>query len=227
MPMTPVAYGTEPTTPPTLKEYVFSLLLDAIMSGRIKPGERLIETRLAAQFQVSRAPIREALNRLLEQGLAISRPRRGLFVVELQKEDTQKINSLRLVLEAEALRLCKSRLTPEHENKLIQLIDKMEHVGPQPGIDAMRMDLEFHRTIWRMSGNEYLERALVGLTSPLFGKWVLMMQEEERHRKVLPTHRAMVDFVQGTLNQSAEDVMLQILSVRWVEPARFSSFSKR
>lgn len=211
--------------PPTLKEHVVQLLTDAIMSGRIKPGARLVETFLAEQFQVSRAPIREALHRLQEQGLAVSRPRHGIFVVDLQVEDLQKVNSLRLILEAEALRLCKAKLTPQVEKKLVDLVTKMESGGPSPAVDAMQVDLEFHRTIWHTSGNEYLEKILVGLTTPVFAKLVLLMPKEERLRKVVSSHRQLLEFIQGKLERSAEQVMLDLLSIRWPQPDRFSSLA--
>src|SRR5260370_40119309 len=82
-----------PVTTPTLKDHVLELLADAIVSGKIRPGERLKELDLARQLHVSRAPIREALSRLQEQGLAVRRPRRGLLVVSLGQEEIQMITS--------------------------------------------------------------------------------------------------------------------------------------
>ncbi|MGA8266797.1 MAG: GntR family transcriptional regulator, partial [Candidatus Acidiferrales bacterium] len=88
----------------TLKEQVVRLLRTAILSGKISAGGRLNESQLARELGVSRVPIREALQQLEQQGLVVNVPRRGKFVISLSDEEIQKINSLRLILEAEALR---------------------------------------------------------------------------------------------------------------------------
>lgn len=213
--------------PPTLKEHVVQWLTDEIVSGQIKPGERLFEARLAEKFSISRAPIREALNKLQELGLAVSRPRHGISVVKLDEEDLQKINSLRIVLESEALRLCRANLTPEAEEELERLMKKMDSAKPLPAVDAMQLDLDFHRAIWRMTGNEYLEKFLTSLTAPLFAQLVLLMPKEERARKVVASHLSLMHFIQGKVNRPAEEIMLDLLSVRWTEPGRFSSFARK
>src|SRR4051794_591821 len=90
----------------TLRENVVEILIEAILAGKFRPGDRLNESELGRRFQISRAPIREALQQLQEQGLVLNQPRRGMFVVSLTDQDIDKINSLRLILESEALLLC-------------------------------------------------------------------------------------------------------------------------
>ena len=152
----------------SFKDQAVELLTDRIMSGKIKPGERLNESSLSQQLRISRAPIREALQQLQEQGLVLNIPRRGMFVVSLGKDDVQKINSLRLVLESEALRLARTYITPQKVKKLGQLMKQIEDAKPAPTNESVRLDVEFHRTIWSSTGNEYLEKTLTSLTAPLF-----------------------------------------------------------
>src|SRR2546427_682783 len=95
-----------PLRPRTLNASLVDILSDHIFSGRLKAAERLNESELARQLQISRSPIREALHSLEEQGIVINNPRRGMFVVSLTEQDVQKINRIRVILEAEALRLC-------------------------------------------------------------------------------------------------------------------------
>lgn len=210
--------------PTTLREDIAELLAEAILTGKLKPGDRLNESALARQWHVSRAPIREALQQLEERGLVVNRPRRGMFVVSLDEEETQKINSLRLVLEAEALRLCRARATPQVVRRLQQLADKMERSGGgSPAVEAVQLDLEFHRTIWSHSGNEYLEKTLIGLTAPLFAYALLTKPKAEKMRMILDSHRPLVDYVAGKLKRSADDVIFDHVSLRWNEPDRFAS----
>lgn len=207
----------------SLRDDIAELLSDALMTGKIQPGERLNESHLARQLHVSRAPIREALQQLQEQGLVVNQPRRGMFVVSLDEEDLQKINSLRLILETEALQLAARHLTPQGDRRLTQMVERMEN--SQAALNAIRMDLEFHRTIWAMTGNEYLEKTLTSLTAPLFAYAVLTKTRGEKVRMILDSHRPVLRFVQGKSKQSAMEVMLDHLKLRWSDPAKYSSLA--
>ena len=205
----------------TLKDTAAELLAEKILSGKIRPGERLNESELSRQLQISRAPIREALQHLLEQGIVVNITRRGMFVVSLEQEDIQKINSLRLILEAEALRLARRLAKPADIEKVARLLKKMENMEPAPTSSSVQIDIEFHRTIWRIAGNEYLEKILTSLTAPLFAHAMLMLLRSEKQRMVLDSHRPLLLFLQGKSKSSAEEVMSAHLSLRWTDPAYF------
>jgi DNA-binding GntR family transcriptional regulator len=211
----------------SLKERVAQQITDAILTGKIRPGERLNESQLARELEVSRAPVREALQHLNEQALIVNIPRRGMFVVSLEHEEIQKITSLRMILEAEALRLVRQNLTPQIERRLGQLIDTMDAMQPTPTGQASRVDLEFHRAIWAASGNEYLERTLTSLTAALFAHSALTLLRQDKIRMVLDSHRPLFDFICGRLDTSAEDVMVAHLALRYPDPVRFSSLAKQ
>jgi len=209
----------------TLKDRTVEVLTDAILNGKLKPGERLNESQLARELHISRAPVREALQQLQEQSLILSIPRRGMFVVSLDDEDIQQINSLRVVMEAEALRLARKNRTPQSEKKLEQLIQTMETSEPTPTKLSMRIDFEFHRTVWSYSGNAYLEKILTSLTAPLFAHSVRTLLRGDRLRMVLDSHRPLYDFIQGNSDKTAEQIMIDHLSVRYSTPERFTSLS--
>ena len=209
----------------TLKDHVVKILRDAILAGEIRPGERLNESDLSRRLKVSRAPIREALQLLQQQGLATNHPHRGMFVVHLDDEDTEKINSLRIILEAEAMKLARFNRPPDGERDLKSILSKMESMEPGPAAELARIDLEFHRTVWALSGNEYLERTLTGLTAPLFAHALLLKTKKEKGRMILQSHRPILDFVLGQTSQSAEEVMLTHLRLSWHHPNRFSSLA--
>jgi DNA-binding GntR family transcriptional regulator len=209
----------------TLADRTLALVTEAILSGKIKPGERLNESQLARDLQVSRAPIREALRRLQQQSLVVNNPRRGLFVISLDEEDIQKINSLRVILEAEALRLASKKITPQRLKKLEQLLLTMERTDPTPTQLSMRVDFEFHETIWSFSGNEYLEKILSNLTAPLFAHSVRTLLRADKLRMVLDSHRPLYEFICGENKKSAEQIMVDHLSVRYRDSAKFSSMA--
>lgn len=212
-------------TQKTLKDTASALLTEKILSGAIRPGERLNESELSRQLNISRAPIREALQQLLEQGIVVNVARRGMFVVSLDQVDIQKINSLRLVLESEALRLSRRLANAQGIQRLTRLVAKMESMEPAPTSDSVRIDIEFHRAIWSLAGNEYLEKTLTSLTAPLFANALLTHLRAEKQRMVLDSHRPLLQYLLGKSKKSAEEVMFAHLSLRWVDPARFSAFA--
>ncbi len=194
---------------------IVETLTDAILSGKLQPGERLNESKLARHLQVSRAPIREAMQYLQQMGLALSRPNRGMFVVDLDDEDIQKINSIRVILEGAALRLCRARLDAAGEKKLSKLIERLEEPKELPRHQSVRLDLEFHRTIWTLTGNQHLERALTSLATPVFAHAVIRFTSNKRLRHIMYSHRPILEFLQGKSQASAEEVMREHLAVGW------------
>ena len=98
-----------------------------ILSGKYRPGDRLNESQIARELNISRIPVREALSQLQEQGLVQNRERRGMFVTNITPAEVLQISSLRLILETEALRLARTRMTPEILAELEALVAQMEN----------------------------------------------------------------------------------------------------
>jgi DNA-binding GntR family transcriptional regulator len=208
------------------KGEIFGILKEAILSNEIKPGERLNESELARQFKIPRAPIREALQKLEEQGLVLSNPRKGMFVVNLDEVDKQKMNSVRLILEAEALRLCRLNLDSNGEKELTQAIEKMERQVEGPADQQWRLDLQFHQILWKLCGNEFLEKALNRLTTSLFSHAVLTTPEKKKLHTVIVSHRTLLEYIQGSSDRPVEDLLIEHYSTGFADPGRFSSFDR-
>ena len=209
----------------TLKAFVVERLREAIIAGKYKPGDRLNETLIARQFNVSRIPVREALMQLQEQGLVMNSPRRGMFVNSLSDEDTQRINSVRIILEAEALKLCRARLTSPIASHLEKLVRKMEKWQTGSQLDAAELDFEFHNTVWGYTGNAYLQKTLRTLLPVLFAHRALDGISHEMMRWRLHHHRALLDVIQGNSRQSPEEAIVIHLRMGYNEPERFSSLA--
>ena len=219
-----IALATDPL-PSTIKAHLVSALREAIISRKFKPGDRLNESKLAREYGVSRIPVREALQQLQEQGLVMNHPRRGMFVNILSDDDCQKINSLRVVLEAEALKLCRARLTAASEKQLLELVEQMEKWNAGSEIDAAAMDLEFHRAIWAFSGNSYLEKVLNSQVPMLFAHQALEYTSHNEKLWPLYHHRQLLDVVLGKSHLTAEEAMIAHLRLRYTNPERYSSLA--
>jgi DNA-binding GntR family transcriptional regulator len=191
----------------TLNASLLDLLSDRIFSGKLKAGERLNESDLARQLRISRSPIREALHSLEEQGIVINNPRRGMFVVSLSERDVGEISSVRVILEAKALHLCRQNFQSNLERQLGQLVEELDFRDASLETSIRRADLEFHRLIWAHSENEHLAAALTRLTSPLFVYVAEMLNRGKRRKAV--AHRPFLQYLQGHSSQTAEEVVLE------------------
>jgi DNA-binding GntR family transcriptional regulator len=198
---------------------------DLIVNQRYKAGDRLNETSLAREFKVSRIPVREALMQLEEHGLVVNQPRRGMFVNSLSELDTQQINGVRLVLEPEALKLCRARADEQMLTHLRGLLARMEAWEGGSQLEAAELDLEFHRAIWHYSGNSYLEKVLNSLSPNLFAHRALDGISDDRLRWFLGHHGLLLDVIEGKTAQSPEEVILAHLRTGYRDPARFSSMA--
>ena len=214
------------TPPPTLRAHVVQMLSAGILSGKYRPGDRLNESQIARELNISRIPVREALSQLQEQGLVQNRERRGMFVTNITPEEVLQISSLRLILEAEALRLARARMTPEIRAELEGLVEQMDNWSGNL-LDAAGLDLQFHRTLWRASGNPYLERTLYGLIIPLFAHKTLEHVTHDVRRWRLNHHRNLLDAVTGRSDEDTGAVLLTHLRMSYTEPERYSTLAGR
>jgi len=217
--------ATRPT-PTTLKSHIFQGLRDAIVSGRYRPGDRLNESKIAREFGISRIPVREALLQLQEHGLVMNHERRGMFVTRLSDEDVQRINSLRVVLEAEALKLCRLKISKQDAARLTHVVERMEAWTERTEMDAAALDLEFHRTLWEAAGNPYLTRALDSLVTSLFAHKALEYVSADLQRWSLHHHRALLDVALGNSNIEPEAAIVFHMRTAYTEPERFSSYGR-
>ncbi len=218
-----VAEPSEAATPSTLRTHLARTLRAQILGGRFRPGDRLNESQIAREFNVSRIPVREALSLLQEQGLVRNYERRGMFVMQLSADEVQQINSLRIVLEVEAMRLARARMTADALTELTDLVEQME-AWDGPLIDAAALDRRFHAVIWRRAGNPYLERTLDSLTISLFAHKALEHVSREIRRWRLNHHRTLLDYVAGG-DGDPQHVLLTHLRMAYTDPERFSSLA--
>lgn len=173
-----------------LRKTVMNAIREAIFSGRVAAGEPLREITLAREMGVSQATVREALVQLEHLGLVVRVPNLGTTVTKLSPKDLAERLQLRILLESQACVLASANLTEddfkELEAKLMELAQK---VAMNQYFESAQADLEFHRLIWRASGNELLCRLLDQVTTPMFA-FVSMLRSTglEKLRDVVLSH---------------------------------------
>src|SRR2546426_10973991 len=110
----------------SLAEAAAQTLRDAIISGKLKPGERLVEQKLAAQLVIGQTTLREALKELEYQGFVRKVANKGTYVTKLSKEDFYKIHQVRMVLETLALEQAAPNINPQVVSQLETMVDSMD-----------------------------------------------------------------------------------------------------
>jgi DNA-binding GntR family transcriptional regulator len=179
-----------------LREQIKSYLSDAILRGEFKPGERLVETRIAQQLGVSQAPVREAIRDLEVLGFLKSEPFRGASVRQLSVEELTEIYPVRAALEGVAAREAAKKLTEEQFAHLEELLEKMLDASANTDQRShTEYDVAFHRVIMQASGN----RSLIHIWNTLqLSTWTAITAARsgrnlgelaERHRVVLEALR--------------------------------------
>lgn len=141
----------------SLRERVVEALREAILNGELKPGESLVETELAAQLGISRAPLREALQQLAAEGLIEVVPYHGARVRSLTRQDIEELYSLRMVLETFAARRLIEQDDPAAFATLRACFNAMLQAAEQEDIARLSaIDRDFHDALIDLSKHTLL-----------------------------------------------------------------------
>jgi DNA-binding GntR family transcriptional regulator len=156
----------------TFREQIAAKLRGAIMDGTLAPGVQIVESRLAAQFGVSRGPLREAIRELINEGLLVSRSYTATFVLELSREDIQEIYSIRTALETFAFELIWDRRDAAFRADMSR-----RHQVLQAAIDrgddeaSIAAELALHSLVFETTGHKLLISIWDGLKGRLKIYW--------------------------------------------------------
>jgi GntR family transcriptional regulator of gluconate operon len=149
-------------TPRPLAEDAADRIREEILSGGFRPGEHLVEARIAQQLNVSRGPVREAFKLLRAEGLLQEEPRRGTFVVSLASDDVREIYGLRAAIEGRAARMLARAGNRDVIAKLHELAADIDAaVKVADGAAVARADLAFHEGLCELSGNRRLSEVFM------------------------------------------------------------------
>jgi DNA-binding GntR family transcriptional regulator len=150
----------EPVSRESTAAVIARQLRDAIMTGALPPGTQLGETELAARFQVSRGPLREAMQHLVSEGLLRSERHRGLFVIDLEPGDVYDIYAARSAIERAAmLRALRGGERDRIADVLEQTVAEMATAASEDDPSALSTaDLKFHEALINASGSKRLVR---------------------------------------------------------------------
>jgi DNA-binding GntR family transcriptional regulator len=192
----------------TLASIVTERLRTAVVNGSLKAGSQLSEVELATSFGVSRGPVREALQRLVQEGLLLSEPHRGVFIPVLTDDDVRDIYLAREALESAAIRSIVANGTSADASKeldqYVVQMEKAEAAGDWESVgDA---DLDFHVALVGASGSQRLRRmfsTVISETRLCLG----VLTAADARANLVPEHRQICDLMQESKTDQALAVL--------------------
>lgn len=191
---------------------IFKEIESDILSGHLKPRERLIEMDLIAKFGVSRTVIREALKTLEAKGLVRSTPYRGVMVADLTIEEIEEIYFVRTELEKIAVRLVLNNITPKEIQNLKKLSSEVAQHLRKKTHRMIEKDSEFHRMIFKSCRNSYLYDMIDFLRTKAhvvrFNAWSLPHRIEQS----IVEHREMIKAIEDRNLQKLEKLIIKHLT---------------
>ena len=152
-----------------LRDVAFHTLRQAILTGKLKPGERLMEVRLAETLGVSRTPVREAIHKLELEGLVTMVPRRGAEVAQITEKSMNDVLEVRRALDALCAELACERITQEGLAALKQACDYFEQcVAGKDILKIAQADVALHDIIVQATGNQRLIQLVNNLSEQMY-----------------------------------------------------------
>lgn len=203
--------------PLTVADRVATVLREAILSGRIKPGERLVERRLAEEFGVSLASLRTALQQIEREGLVTKKANTATHVTKLSREKLREMLDVRMLLEPAAMLLASQNLTLETDRQLQNCADEIDRaVSVNDFYGVARADLHFHQSIWSICGNETMIKMLNQLCVPVFAfLMILMSLQHEQLKNRVTSHQDLLDLIRSKDSEKIRGAIRAHIMTSW------------
>lgn len=195
-----------------LRDVVFKTIRQAILTGELKPGERLMEIHLAEKLGVSRTPVREAIRQLELEGLVIMVPRKGAQVASITEKSMTDVLELRLALDKLAVELACKRITEEQKAELKDKLEAFEKaVETKDAGEIAKADVAYHDMIFDATGNLRLGQMVNNLAEQMYRYRFEYIKDATRHDKLISEHRKIYEAIMArNVEEAVEAISIHI-----------------
>ena len=193
--LTAVETSLQPLRLPSTPELIADRIRAGVLDGTFAPQTQLAEVELARQLQVSRGPVREAMQRLIQEGLLRSERNRGVFVVALDDDDARDIYVARAAVEKAAAVRVTRRADPDDIAALDAVIERLAEAAENSWADVVEIDMEFHSTIVERCHSERLQRMFRTLLAETRLCLVRLERFYPQKESVVTEHRDILDAI--------------------------------
>lgn len=193
-----------------LRDVVFEHLREAIVEGRLKPGQRLMEVQLAEQLGVSRTPVREAIRKLELEDLVVMIPRKGAYVANMSLKDIIDLLEIRASLEGLAAYLAAERITDEDIKKLELISEELEESINELDIESLlKKDVEFHECIFKCTNNKKLHQLINSLWEQVYRFRVTYVSDYDSTINIIEEHKMILDAIKRRDSELAKQYAMK------------------
>ncbi|MCL5677020.1 MAG: GntR family transcriptional regulator [Firmicutes bacterium] len=191
-----------------LYQQVYSLLREAIEKGAVAPGQRLVETAVAEQLEVSRTPVRDALRKLENEHLIVALPGGGYEAHRPSPQEVGDLYDLRAALEGLASRLAANHASARDLQAMDETIQAMREAYGRSDLNAViQLNTRFHDLLVTASGNSYVQEVMNLLRPRILQLRNFVRELHEDPRLVLKAHEGILNALQSRNEVQAESLM--------------------
>lgn len=209
----------------TIRQQVAKILRHKILIGELLPGDRIVESEIAAQLNISRGPVREAIRQLEEEGLVTYSTNKGCSVTTLDADDAWEIYILRAELETLAIRLCNGILSENTLNEMRSSINKMQAAADANDLmELIENEHNFHSCICKASNRKHLYKLWSSLNSTSFALFLTVTSAGIRKlQEIVPMHMEVLE----SLESGNQEFACQAIRSHYLSTGKELIFKKR
>jgi DNA-binding GntR family transcriptional regulator len=218
--------------PKSISDQIYGVLKELILLGKIAPGERMIESNIAEDLRTSRTPVREAFQRLVQDGLVERVPQGGVRVTVITPRMVREVFGIRAVLEVYAVNLACDNIEVgaiiklrELAQQARKLLSSTEANAPEGLITLWKINTSFHETIYRAAGSEHLLRLVDQLNSLVRRFRFLSMRKTrirawDQHELIIKyledkDKAALGELMKAHIEEAASDTLKALENGKW------------
>jgi DNA-binding GntR family transcriptional regulator len=177
----------------SLTEKAYHTLVHKIVTLDLAPGSVLTESHLIRELKIGRTPIREAIQRLIAEGLVKHLHHRGMLVAEVRAADVQQLYEFRAEIEGFAARLAATRMTEGQIGELQRIHAGLDRALADADVEGfVAQDRQFHELLGRGSGNQYLESVLANVYNLHLRVWFYLFRKQGGLRETVHEHQELI-----------------------------------
>lgn len=189
----------------SLTDEVRDHIRDGIAEGRYQPGEWLKEGAIGKELQVSRTPIREAIRILEAEGLIVMEPWKGITVATLSRRQISDFYAYREMIEGLAAEMAACVITEDEIESLDAILRQLEEGRDQTGSELANVNELFHKTIFNISGNRFLNQSLEVINTAKILIWKPVYPSHKRWDEAQQEHRKLLDALRARDPEAAKE----------------------
>lgn len=190
-----------------LYQQAYETIKKTILSGELSPGSKLVTTKMAEQYQISRTPLREALRQLQIEGLLIS-THNGMEVVTLDKEDFEHLSHCRLVLEKDIIIYIVNAISDGEIEQLESIVKEAEEAcEAKENMKLLELNTLFHSKLHESCSNKRLVQLLNQVRSLLLIYRANSLNNQIANKEVIKEHQ---DLLQSIKNRDVDKALISV-----------------